>query len=67
MSNRLHNVLTIVNAIGFVLLTISSFIRNDISDFSLGFIEGLAVTFIVVGFINIVVCMVKRRNPFKIG
>ncbi|WMJ24151.1 hypothetical protein RBG61_05660 [Paludicola sp. MB14-C6] len=36
-----------------------------ISDFTLGFFEGLSFSFMAIGFVMAVWCLAKKENPFR--
>mgnify|MGYP000045554018 CR=1 FL=1 len=50
----------------FILNLLRLFLRDVLSDFSLGFIEGMMITTIVISFCYIVACLIRHENPFKI-
>ena len=66
MTKRLKLLFMIIYSLGFVLLTGAGILRNELSDFALGFLEGLAVVFIIAGFCYIVWCFFHKENPFKV-
>jgi len=52
--------------IGLLLQNISRAFRDDLPDFSYGFLQGLSFVFVVAGFIFMCWCMRKRINPFTL-
>ena len=53
--------------VGFIVLSLSSIFREKLSDFALGFCEGLSVALILVGFVYVVYCLAKGENPYKMA
>lgn len=51
MKKNLRLIITVLFAIGLLTFSLSSIFRDSLSDFALGFFEGISVVFIVVGFI----------------
>jgi hypothetical protein len=53
-------------ALGLLIFSLSSIFRNQLTDFSLGFCEGISIVFILIGFTYKCWCIAKRKNPYKI-
>lgn len=66
MNKRLQMLFIACNAVGYVLLAVTRFFRNRLSDFYLGFLEGFAIVCILIGFGYLLWCMVKKKNPYRV-
>ena len=64
---RLKLFMLISFALGLLTLTFSSIFRHQLSDFAVGFCEGVSIVFIIVGIFYMGWCIGKRKNPFKIN
>lgn len=53
-------------AVGLLTFSLSSIFRDKLSDFTRGFCEGISLVFILVGFIFMCWCAIKKKNPYKI-
>lgn len=64
MNQRLYIVLLCLQIVGFIMMLVIYIGRNmlTISDFTLGFLEGVSLTLIVAGFCSQIV---KRRKGLK--
>lgn len=56
----------ILYAAGLLLFSVSSMLRHELSDFQLGFCEGIAIVLILSGFVTVGICLVKKENPFRL-
>ena len=50
----------------YILNLLRLLLSNVVSDFCMGFIEGMMITAMVTGFVYITACIIKHENPFKI-
>jgi len=50
---------------GNFILSMSRIFDDKLTDFQLGFCEGLSVSLVVIGTLFIVWCTIKKHNPFK--
>lgn len=53
-------------AVGLMTFSLCNIFRDSLSDFARGFCEGISITFILIGFIYMCWCIVKKKNPYKI-
>lgn len=53
-------------ALGYLIYSMSRIFRDYLTDFWLGFCEGLSMVFIISGFIYVCWCLAKKKNPYKI-
>ncbi len=65
MQKRLNFVFMTFYFIGLVSWLIRSFLRNSLSDFSAGFLDGMSIVMFTAGFIYICWCFGHGKNPFK--
>jgi hypothetical protein len=66
MNKKFQFMMLIFHALGFLILSLSSIFRDHLTDFELGFCEGISIVFIVIGSIYICWCAFKGKNPYKI-
>jgi len=66
MKKRFNNTMMALYVSGMLLYVISSLFREKLSDFILGFSEGLSFTLIIGTFIYMCWCLAHKRNPFII-
>ena len=66
MSRKVQYMMLLSLALGLVIFTLSSIFRNYLTDFQLGFCEGVSIVFLVVGFIYMGWCFINKKNPYKI-
>lgn len=51
---------------GLLIFSLSSMTRYSLSDFQLGFCEGMSLVLILTGFVYLCWSLAKRENPFKL-
>lgn len=52
--------------VGMSVSVLSSIFRRSLSDFTLGFFEGMSIVLILLGFIYMVWCLAHRKNPYDL-
>lgn len=52
--------------VGIVVFTLSNIFRHELSDFQVGFCEGVSIVLILAGFVTIGLSLVKKENPFRL-
>ena len=67
MKKRLKLFMLICYALGLLTLLVSIIFRHQLSDFAVGFCEGVSIVFIIVGIFYMGWCIGKKKNPFKIN
>ncbi|MDM8160933.1 hypothetical protein QUH73_14000 [Labilibaculum sp. K2S] len=65
MNNTLRILLFSLFGIGNILLLISRKLKDQFTDFELGFLEGLSVVCILTGAVYLTWCAFKKQNPIK--
>ncbi len=58
--------LTSLFGIGSIILLASRVYESELTDFWLGFMEGISVLFIVIGTGYLTYCAFKRKNPLTL-
>lgn len=66
MKKRLSIFIFVCYILGLMAVLFSSIFRSQLSDFALGFCEGVSIVFIIVGIFYMGWCIAKKKNPFKI-
>ncbi|MDF2819857.1 MAG: hypothetical protein K0R15_298 [Clostridiales bacterium] len=66
MNKKLRILVLICYAVGQLTLSLSSMFRDNLSDFAMGFCEGVSVVFIFIGLIYFGWCIYNKKNPFGI-
>lgn len=66
MNKRLQYIMFACFWLGLLILSLSSIFRHSLTDFTLGFCEGVSFSLIVIGFIYLFWCFIKKKNPYKI-
>ncbi|MTI71861.1 MAG: hypothetical protein FH751_16555 [Firmicutes bacterium] len=66
MNKRLHFMMLLCFGLGNLIFVLSSIVRHSLTDFMLGFCEGLYIVFMCTWFIDMCWCFVKKKNPFSI-
>ncbi len=56
----------VLYAAGLLIFSVSSLLRHELSDFQLGFCEGISMVLMLTGVVIIGFCLVKRENPFRL-
>ena len=64
---RLKLFMLICCALGLLTLSLSSIFRHQLSDFAVGFCEGVSIVFIIVGIFYMGWCIGKKKNPFDLN
>lgn len=54
-----------ISFIGMMMYAVSMFLRNRISGFPLGFIEGIAIALMIFGMIHMIISFINKRNPYN--
>lgn len=67
MEKRLKLFMLICYKLGLLTLTFSIIFRHQLSDFVVGFCEGISIVFIIIGIFYMGCCIGKKKNPFKIN
>lgn len=66
MKKRLSIFIFVCYILGLMAVLFSSIFRSHLSDFALGFCEGVSIVFIIFGIFYMGWCIAKKKNPFKI-
>jgi hypothetical protein len=66
MNKNFKGVTLLLYLLGFLIFSLSIIFRARLTDFELGFCEGISIVFIVAGFIYMCWCIFKGKNPYKI-
>ena len=66
MNKNLRFAIILSYWLGLLIYTLSSIFRDYLTDFTLGFCEGISVSLMVIGVIYFGWCLAKKKNPFKI-
>jgi len=66
MTKRLRILILSFYATGLLLFSVSSMLRHNLTDFWLGFWEGMSLVFILLGCAYMGWSFINRKNPFKI-
>lgn len=64
---RLKLFMLICFALGLLTLLFRILFRHQLSDFAVGFCEGVSIVFIIVGIFYMGWCIAKKKNPFRIN
>jgi len=67
MNKKIQFMMLLISALGFLILSLSSIFRYSLTDFALGFCEGISVVFIAAWGVYMVFCFVRKHDPYKIG
>lgn len=67
MKKPLRVLLFMTFGLGNLLLLLSRTFNDNLTDFGLGFLEGISIVFILTGTIYLFRCAVKGENPLKEG
>lgn len=62
----IKRVVPVVYFIGLAVFAVSSIFRDRLTDFELGFCEGVSITAVLMGCAYFGWCFAKRKNPFII-
>lgn len=62
----IKRVILVAYLIGLFVFSLSSIFRHQLTDFELGFCEGVSIVCILTGFIYFCWCFAKKKNPFVI-
>lgn len=54
-----------ISFIGMMMYAVSMFLRNRISGFPLGFIEGISIVLMMLGIIHMIISFINKRNPYS--
>lgn len=66
MRRRLQYMMLLSFGLGSLIFSLSSIFRYSLTDFALGFWEGISSVFMVTWIIYFSWCLAKKKNPFKI-
>lgn len=66
MKKRVNVFIFVCYILGLMAISFSLLFRSQLSDFALGFCEGISIVFIIVGIFYMGWCIRKKENPFKI-
>ncbi|MTI68009.1 MAG: hypothetical protein FH753_15610 [Firmicutes bacterium] len=66
MKKRVQFMMLLCFVLGNLSFVLSSILRHSLTDFMLGFFEGLHIVFMCTWFIYMCWCFVKKKNPFSI-
>jgi len=66
MNKKLQLMFMVCNAMGYLTLTATKLFLRNLPDFWLGFLEGFSMVCILIGFVYLVWCLVKGRNPYRV-
>ncbi len=61
--NKRGLLFTSIFGIGNITLLISRTLDGRVSDFSMGFLEGMSIAFITLGTGYLLFCVIKKKNP----
>jgi len=67
MSKRLKILILSFYATGLLLFSVSSMLRHNLTDFWLGFCEGISLVFILLGSAYMIWSLINKKNPYKIN
>lgn len=62
----IKRVIMIGYLVGLLVFTVSSIFKARLTDFELGFCEGISIVCILTGFVYFCWCFAKKKNPFVI-
>ena len=65
MKNGLRLILFSTFGIGNIFLIISRIFSEKLTDFELGFLEGISIVLLLVGVTYLSWCLIKKENPLK--
>jgi hypothetical protein len=66
MKKRFQNIMLSILGLGQLIFVLSSIFRNSLTDFALGFCEGISIVGMTTGFIYFCWCFAKKKNPYRI-
>jgi hypothetical protein len=66
MNKKFKFMTLLLYLLGFMIFSLSNIFRTRLTDFELGFCEGISIVFIVAGFIYMCWCIFKKKNPYKV-
>lgn len=64
MNKKFKLILLVFYALGFLMYSLSRIFANCLSEFALGFLEGISTIFIISGFICIVWSLIKNKHKW---
>lgn len=67
MNKKFQFIMLIISALGFLTLSLSHIFRNHITDFTLGFCEGLSCVCIISWGLYMSYCFIRKKNPYKLN
>ena len=67
MNKRLQYMTLIISGLGYLIFSLSSIFRHSLTEFTLGFFEGVSLVFIATWAIYMCYCIVKKKSPYKIN
>lgn len=67
MNKRLQYMMLLISGLGYLIFALSRIFRHSLTDFTLGFYEGLSSVFIVTWGIYMCYCFAKKKSPYKIN
>jgi len=65
MRKNLNFSMMLIYLSGMILRLISSFFSNSLNDFTIGFLDGMSMVFVISSFIYMCWCFSHKKNPFK--
>lgn len=65
MTKKIQMLILLCSAAGYLTLSLSNIFRNSLSDFTRGFLEGFSIVCILIGFIYVIWCIAKKKNPYS--
>ncbi|EPY2286006.1 hypothetical protein FDB88_01085 [Clostridium sporogenes] len=67
MNKKFQFIMLLISALGFLTLSLSHIFRYSLTDFTLGFCEGLSLVCIITWGIFMCYCFIKKKNPYKLS
>lgn len=67
MNKRFQFIMLCLCALGLIIFSLSSLLRNILSPFLLGFGEGLSFVLIISWGIYMICSFIHRKNPYKLN
>lgn len=60
-------VMMLISVVGYLTLSLSHIFRYSLTDFTLGFCDGLSFVCIITWGIFMFYCFIKKKNPYKLN
>ena len=66
MNKVFHSMMFVYLVLGQMIFLLSSIFRHSLTDFQLGFCQGISIVFIIVGLMHLSWWLSKKKNLYKI-